>query len=512
MTASERSTGWYEQAFIVALVVGALLLRVYRIGYQSLWVDELLTLDVSDPKDGLNIWSYVKYNIHGPLHSFTVYLFQAVSSKDAWLRVPSALAGAGAVLYFYLWVRSWLGLRVARIAAVMLALHPLHLHYSQELRNYSFLLFFAMMGCYYFERMMDGDRRGDRVGYVAAITCAALSNFTAAYLYLTHTVVYFLRGGIGRRTIIRWVTLSLVVLVLLSPWVYRIYTFIDVSDLVTPVQPGQLDSADRLRGETTVTPAALPYALYSYSVGFSMGPSTRELHYDSSLGYVLRQHAPIVAWVAVLFGGLFVVGLARVSRGSVPSRELFLYLLVPLILTLLLNWQNAKAFNVRYVLVGFPAYLCVVAVGIDGFDRRVRGLLEMAVLATLLVSVGNLYFNPRYAREDVRGAVEHIENHIAPGECIVAPTVTRVVEYYYGGVEEVHSIHNRPDRPREVVDRQLNEVFAWCNSVWYVRARPWVDDADGYLIDRIAGHYRELQLVEFEGVEVYHFGPKKEVD
>ena len=91
MTASDRSTGWHERAFIVALVVGALLLRVYRIGHQSLWVDELLTLDVSDPKDGLNIWSYVKYNIHGPLHSFVVYLFQLVSSKDAWLRMPSAL-------------------------------------------------------------------------------------------------------------------------------------------------------------------------------------------------------------------------------------------------------------------------------------------------------------------------------------------------------------------------------------------------------------------------------------
>ena len=94
------------------------------------------------PKDGLNIWSYLKYNIHGPLHSFVVYLFQLISLNDGWLRIPSALAGAGAVVYFYLWVRLWIGRNTAPIGAVLLALHPLHIHYSQELRNYSFLLFF----------------------------------------------------------------------------------------------------------------------------------------------------------------------------------------------------------------------------------------------------------------------------------------------------------------------------------------------------------------------------------
>ena len=512
MTVSDRTTGSHERAFILALAVGALLLRLYRIGHQSLWVDELLTLEVSVPKDGLNIWSYLKYNIHGPLHSFVVYLFQLVSTNDAWLRLPSALAGVGGVVYFYLWTRSWLGLRVARIAAVLLALHPLHLHYSQELRNYSFLVFFAMMSCYYFERMMQGGRTGSRVGYVFAMTCAALSNFTAAYLYLVHTVVFFLRSGIGRKTLARWTAISLTVALLLSPWVYRIYKFIDVSDLVTPVQPGQLDDTQRLRGETTITPAAIPYAFYSYSVGFSLGPSTRELHNDSSLGSVLGKHVATVVWIAVLFGGLFLSGLWRVIRGSAPSKELLLYLLVPLVVTLLLNWQNAKAFNVRYVLVGFPAYLCFVATGIDGFSKRVSAVLMLAVVATLLVAIGNYYLNPRYAREDVRGAVRYIETHITEGECIVAPTVTSVVEHYYGGVEEVYSPFNRRGRSRLIVDRQLGEVFAWCNSVWYVRARPWVDDPDGYLVDQISDHYRQLQLVEFEGVEVYHFGPKKVTD
>jgi len=512
MTASDRSTGWHERAFIVALVVVSLLLRVYRIGDQSLWVDELLTLDVSSPKEGLHIWSYLKFNIHGPLHSLVVYLFQLVSTNDAWLRLPSALAGVGAVLYFYFWIRSWLGHRVAQFAAVILALHPLHLYYSQELRNYSIFLFFAMAGCFYFERMIRDGKTVDRAGYAAAITFAALSNFTAAYLFIAQTAIFFLRKGISRRSLARWAAISLVILALLSPWVYRIYTFIDVSDLVTPVMPGQLDNTERLRGETTIAPEVLPYAFYTYSVGFSLGPSTRELHHDSSLGYVFRKYSPFIAWVAVLFGGVFLFGVWRVIRGAAPSRDLFLYLLVPLVLTLLLNWQNAKAFNVRYVLVGLPAYICFLAIGVDSVNRRRRLALMVAVLITLLAACGNYYFNPKYAREDVKGAVRYVEARIARGECIVAPTVTGVVDHYYGGVEEIHSVFNRPERPRVIVDRQLQEVFAWCNSVWYVRARPWVNDPDGYVLSRISGHYGEMQVVEFEGVELYHFSPKKEED
>lgn len=509
MTASDQNTGRYDRVFIISLAVVALLLRIYRIGHQSLWVDELLTLEVSMPKEGLHIWSYLWYNIHGPLHAFVVYLFQLVNTGDGWLRLPSALAGAGAVVYFYLWTRSWLGRNVARIAAVMLAVHPLHLYYSQELRNYSFLLCFGLMSCYYFERFSLRGRRRDFAGYVVTIVLAALSNFSAAFLFGAHSVIYLMRNGLGRRTLIRWSAVCLTVLILLSPWVYRIYAIIDVSDLITPVRPGQLDETQRLRGETTVTPLALPYAVYTYSVGFSLGPSTRELHGGSTMGYVLRHHTPALAWVALLFGGLFLRGGWRVIRGRAPSKELFLYLLIPVVLTYVLNWQNAKAFNVRYILVGFPAFLCCIAIGCGGLKRGSGGVLAGLVIATLLVATGKYYFDSRYSREDIRGAVRYVEEHLGAGECILAPSVRGIVEHYYDGPEPVYGVFNPPGWPRESVDAQLGELFAWCNSLWFIRARPWVDDADGYVTGQLELHYDKTQITKFEGVELFRLDVKK---
>lgn len=507
--APDNSSQRNERLFLVALVVVALLIRLYRIGAQSLWVDEMLTLSVSSPKDGLNIWSYLKFNIHGPLHSFVVYLFQLVSLNDGWIRVPSALAGVGAVVYFYLWIGRWVGRTPARIGAVLMAVHPLHLYYSQELRNYSFLLFFGMMACYYFERSCERGGKRDRAGYVLSMACAALSNFTAAFLFVTHTILFFTRFKIRWRPIGRWAVISLLILLLISPWVYRIYTFVDVSDLVTPVAPGQLEEGERLRGKTTVTWAAVPYAFYTYSVGFSLGPSTRELHENTRMGYVLGRHSVALGWVALLFGGLLVWGLWSAVRMGKPWKGLLLYLMVPIVLTLALNWQNAKAFNVRYVLPGFTAFVCIVAVGLAAIPHRVRWVATTTVVATLLFADFGYWYNGRYAREDVRGAVRYVEEHIEPGECIFAPTVEPIVLHYYRGIEEVHSVFNPPGLEKRVLDGRLEPLFAGCNSLWYVRARPWVDDADGYVLGQLANRYRQAQITIFEGVELIHFEVKK---
>jgi uncharacterized membrane protein len=506
---SSGSLSRHERIFVASLVALSLLLRLYRIGAQSLWIDEMLTIGVSCPREGLNIWSYLKFNIHGPLHSFVVYLFHLISQNDGWLRVPGALAGTATVYYLYRWVRLWIGVPAARIGAVLMAVHPLHIHYSQELRNYAFLLFFGVMACYFFERMQrDGGRRF-WVRYILAIVCAALSNFTAAFLFATHTVLYFARFRINRATVTRWAIVSVVVLVLISPWVYRVYKIIDVSDLVTPVAPGQIDDSRRLRGETTFTLAAIPYMVYTFCAGFSLGPSTRDLHMDTSAAYLLENHAIPLIWVVVLFGGLFVWGLFRSVVGRSPWKEMLLYLCLPVLFTIVLNWQNAKAFNVRYVLTAFPSFLCFLAVGLAAFTVRARITVATAVLATLLWSDGNYFHNGRYAREDVRAAVGYVEGRIAPDECIFAPTVSNIVRRYYGGMETVHSVYNPPGYSRERLDTRLEVIFAECNSVWYLRSRPWVDDADGYVLETCRSRYRQSDVIYFDGVELFYFTPRK---
>jgi uncharacterized membrane protein len=496
-----------ERAFVAGLLAIATVLRVLHLGYQSIWVDEAMTLDAVTPKDGYSIWHLLLHNIHGPLHAFVVYLFRLVADTDAWVRMPSVVAGVAGVGVFYAWTSRWLGRRVARTSALLLAIHPLHIHYSQEVRNYAFVVLFGVLACYAFERWTARTGGGGRrwpAAYALSMAAALLSNFSAAFLFAAHTAIVFLRRGLRWSVAWRWVAITLTVLVLVSPWVYRVYTFIDVGKLVTPVMPGEIETSERLRGTTTVTWAALPYTFYTYSIGFTLGPSLRELHDDLSVRDVVARHWPAVGWVAALFGTLALLGLAR----SRARGELALYVAFPIVLTLLLNWQNAKAFNARYVLVGLPAYLCLVATAAVSPSRRPRVVVLLACALTMMASLANYYFNGRYAKEDVKRATRYVEKRIEAIDsdgCVFAPTIFRVVERYRRGEWPIYNIYNRETMARSRVDAQLAPLFAACNSVWYLRARPWVDDPDGYLTGELRARYTVVEQAQFDGLRVIHF-------
>jgi len=486
-----------DARFVTAAVAGALALRIFKLGSQSLWVDEILSINKSIPKPGLDIWDYLKYNIQGPIHSFVVYLFHFVSVGDAWLRVPSALAGAASVYYLYRWADLWLGKPVARIAAVMLAVHPLHVHYSQEVRAYGFLVFFVTFSGYYFQKLLQRESKKSAAAYAVGTALAALSNFSAAFIYAVQSVLYLVRRAFTPRRLLRWVLVSLAILVLISPWVYRIWVVIDVQKLVTPVKPGELVAEQRLRGETTVTADAIPYLMYVFSVGMSLGPSTRDLHAQTGIASVLREHWVPIVWVAVVFGFLALVGLWSLVRlGGGRSVQALLYVLLPLVLLLALNWQNAKAFNARYLLVSLPAFICIVAAGVSALPGFLKKAAIACVFATLAVSLANYYFNGDYAKEDIREAARLIENRIQPGECVLAPTVAEVFEHYFRGGNPVYRVGASSRPPRQVLEERLAQTLAGCPRVWYVRSREWDNDPDGELSGALGRMYRETTRLE----------------
>ncbi len=490
--------------FIVTLVVVALALRVIKIGSQSLWVDELFTLGKSIPKPGLTIWDYLKFNLQGPFHSFVVYCIHFVSTSDAWLRLPSAVAGGASIYYLYRWTQVWLGTSVARWAAVVLAVHPLHIQYSQELRAYSFLVFFVTFAGYHFHRLLVRETRSGRVAYVLGIALAALSNFSAAFIYGVHSVLYVVRRGFSGGRFVRWVLVSLAILVIISPWVYRIYVVIDVGKLVTPVKPGELTTEQRLRGETTVTPSAVPYLFYVFSVGTTLGPSTRELHTKATLTAVLKEYWFWIVWVGLVFGFLSVAGFFNLLRGrGVHALQAALYIALPLVLLLAICWQNAKPFNVRYILVSLPAYVCLVAAGMQALPGVWKKTAAVLVFLTFAVSLENFYFNPRYAKEDVRGAAGYVEANISDDGCVLVPTVTEVFQHYFKKQNPVSLVGAPLGTPRDVLDERLRRHLDGCRVVWYVRSREWDNDPEGELLVALGRMFRETaRMDELTGVEI----------
>jgi 4-amino-4-deoxy-L-arabinose transferase-like glycosyltransferase len=495
-----------ERRVILALTVLAAVLRCVHLGLQSLWVDEMLTLTVATPKPGYPLGQLLLYNVHGPLHTLVVAIARRLSENEAWLRLPSAVAGVVAVPLLYAWVRPRFGPRTAGWAALLLAVNPLHIHYSQELRNYAFVVCFVLAGCVQLDRACAAWTRGRVTGLAALVAAAVLSNFSASFAFVAQSVCLFRSAPSPRVAFARWGMVTALVVLITAPWIYRVTTYVDFRKLATPVAPGEVADDERLRGDTTFRFEAVPYTFYAYSVGFALGPTLAEMHGD--LDRVLARDRVTIAWTALVFGVLSIAGLSGALRGREGRwrvLELGLYIVVPLAATLLLNWQNAKAFNVRYVLIGLPMYLVLLARGIAGTGGRRQWVAGALVLATTAVALRGYYADPARRKEDVRAATRAVEARLAPGECIFAPTVWQIVAHYRSTDAPLHYIYRDPPG---LVDRQLGELYSACPSFWYLRARPWVDDPDGRVLAALEERYRRETVLEFPGVTAIHFLPK----
>ncbi len=490
-----------ERRLLAGLVVLAALVRFFRLGAQSLWVDEMLTLIAATPNSQYSLGQRLLHNIHGPLHTFVVALMRMVSESEWWLRLPSAVAGVCTVPLLYMWVRPRLGSRTAAWAALLLAINPLHLHYSQELRNYAFAVFFVLLACVLLDRMCAQWSLRRATAFAASMAAAVLCNFSAVFAFAVQAVAFARGTAPLARAALRWLAVTAMVLLITSPWIYRVTTFVDFGKLATPVQPGTLDPAERLRGDTTFRWESIPYTFYAYSVGFALGPSLTEMHGD--LRAAVAHHRAAIAWTAIVFGVLAAAGLVTTWRRSAwRGAELVLYIAVPLAATLALNWQNAKAFNVRYVLIGLPMYLVLLAAGIEAVGGKRRILALAVVVGTSVPALFNYYGDPDRQKEDVRDAVRAVEARLQPGECIFAPTVFQIVAHYQTTSAPLHYIyHGSP----EIVDRQLDDFYAGCSSFWYLRARPWVDDPDGRVLSSLESRYRAGEELDFPGVHAIHF-------
>ena len=136
---------------IAALVLVTLLglgLRFYHLTSQSLWQDEIGSIVAADaPLERMYEYS-TKINNCLPTYSLLLSIFSPSDPRDYPLvgRSLSALAGAFSVPLFiavvYLWRRQP---GVALCAGLLLAVNPLHLWYSQEMRPYAMVLMFGLL-------------------------------------------------------------------------------------------------------------------------------------------------------------------------------------------------------------------------------------------------------------------------------------------------------------------------------------------------------------------------------
>ncbi len=490
---------------IILLTLAALALRLLRLGHQSLWVDEVMTFQQCRPDRDLNFWRQMLVNVQGPLYLSTLWPLVRLSTGELMLRLPAALAGVATIPALIWCAGPLFRSRTVALGAWLLAISPFHIWYSQEARGYAFVMLFAVLTSGVLLRLLrDGPRLGTALAYALLAALGVWSNMSMCFLWAAHGLTMLaLRRPRTAREWGLWTLAFGGTLVAILPWILQASDYWAIDRIVPGAETGHA-----LRGDTTFSPLALPFAGFTFFFGYSLGPSLRELHQPDQMAVVLA-HAPLIGAAALVVGAALLVGLFR-SHGH--QRWLLVWIALPVAAVVLLALRNIKPFNPRYLAVAFPWLLLLTAHGLAAVSRRRGGWLLAVVLSALMLwSTFQNHFNERYHKADMRGAVAWVEARAVAGEPVLSPGTAQTLRYYYEGPATVLDHFNEPILwTREDVSGYLTRKLAGAETCQIVLARSWYVDPRGHFPVVLKEDGEILEAATVNGVRMYRWRPNSD--
>lgn len=497
-------SGW----ILLAVTVIAAALRFYQAGTESIWIDEAETIKYSAIFSEYT-WTHFVYNVHGACYAALLHVWSSLfGTSEFALRSLSALLGTITIPAFY-WALQPLGRpKTSLLASGLLAIHPFHVWYSQELRGYILLMLFVILSTGFFLRLIEG-RRMSLAAYSVVNALGFLSNLAHIFTLASHGWERLLRGRrdarLWRGLVLSWVG----TIVLLTPWVVVFWqTQLRHSGAL---EPRNITKEERIRGETSAPIYGIPFTYYTFSVGYSFGPSLRELKaLNQSMDLsILRPHAAVIGFAALAFGLSGILGMIRLWRSGPAGRVWFWLAVIPVLLVYGTSVRNLKVFNPRYAAAAFPAYVLAVSEGILSVGRRRSLLLGLAVLAPTGQSLAQHYTSPEYDKDDVRAATAYLRSRIGPGDLLYFVGVdTPLFQYYWRDVREnpggfshdgFQFVGVPPSGRIDAFDRAAEAH----DTIYAIFVREQWDDPEGQFRRHFEDSYTIAEKGVFVGTEVW---------
>jgi mannosyltransferase len=184
-----------------AITVLAAVLRFATLGDQSLDHDETVTAARVIHGDFFRTMGVV---IRGerspPLYYVLIWLWSRVwGTGVVAVRSLSAVFGTVTVVLAYLAGRELASRRAGLIVAVLVALNPYLIWYSQEARSYGALVMFGTLGLYFFARARRDHARGPLMGWAIASALALVTHYFAIFFIVPEAVLLLMGSGQARR-------------------------------------------------------------------------------------------------------------------------------------------------------------------------------------------------------------------------------------------------------------------------------------------------------------------------
>ncbi len=407
---------------VALLTVAALLVRSLRLTWQPLWWDEGYSVYFATEPLGRMLW-LTAHDIHPPLYYTLLHGWIGIWGTAAPLVDRSVSVGVAVLALPALAWLSWLLFperrRLTIVAVLLLAINPMHLFYSQEVRMYGLAmsLGIAATACFWLlvrSAETGGARslwRWPMIFYTVFAVTGLYTLYYFALLLVAHllwTLVHFRRRLHAIGSILTAMALTAIAFL---PWL--IYA---VPQLVSYVA-GKVESDQ----DTPVGP--LLY-LERHLTAFTAG----HLPLTFAPEPVVRLTVTLLA-ISFLVAGLL-IGRRRPENfesGDAPRSAvtaLWTWLVTPVVLGWLINLRFPffPQGGERLLLIVLPFFILLLSYAIDvTWSTWQLGKLSLGLLiATAIAGIVTFYTLPRYVTDDYRPILGQIAQQGNNGDHMLA--------------------------------------------------------------------------------------------
>ena len=533
-----RNMKTHRRAWILAaIVLLAFGLRLHRLGSESLWYDETVSVHLAG-KSVPDLVAHTAGDIHPPGYYLLLHVWTRLAgSSDFAVAFLSLFLGVLLVALAYWLAAKVYGADAGLLAAFLVAISPYNVWYSQQVRMYTLgaVLGVGVLGAVLHLISRPVSRRRSYLLWLAVyVVCGALGLWSLYYfaflLVAANLMVAFWwlvgwrKKRVGLGWLGRWLLAQAVILSLYAVW---------------------LPIAWRQATEPPVPPwrgmVALGDLLVETWSALSLGQSV----------------VPGEVWpVLILFGVLFVLGLFYRPAPTLSVRSGHLLgpaeawqlrwvlvgsLLLPVLLIALASFVT-PLYHVRYIFTYSVAFYIILGAGLAWLWRRWRpvgGLALAGVLVFSGISLHAYHTDPLYASDDHRAAVRFLSEQWRPGDAILvnAGYAYTALETYWDGapfgwrgrlvgdgdapwpaatgagpvVVQTGSVDGPPSlgwgdpgsdfyaMSRAETSDALERLFADFDRVWVYRIYDTVTDEGGFIRDWLDRHGIVYQDLVFSG-------------
>ena len=398
-----------RQPWLWCILLLAAGVRFYGFTTSAIWCDEGSSLMLSNyPLTG--IWFHAAHDVHPPLYFMLLHGWIALFGDNlASIRTLSVLPGIATVLLGAWLVRLIATQRAALLAGLLLALLPIAVRYSQEVRMYSLLglwLIAATIALVYWVKSPHQNRY--LVIYALLMAAAFYTHYFTAFCVIAHWLYLMLNGRSTGWLVKRpaWWLANVAIVLLFLPWLPGLLDLLQHMDA--------LKAGGDVGWEPPVDARSLPAMTWQFLIQDE----------GENLPWPLFWLGPVL-----LFAGMVRMAVCDVTPYKF-HRLLVIYTLVPILAIFALSFSS-PLFIERYLMFAALGLPLVVAIAVDRLLKHRRALAF--VLLALFIGTESVGLRSNFSgdADHFDRLVEHVNERFLPGDRIVVSDLFWYFSYVY---------------------------------------------------------------------------------